>query len=249
MWNGLSIHSLPLLHNLRFQAMQDCVVTAKKGDFMPYITTDEITSNPEYKALCDTACYSARLYVEYYKDVYQEVCIKAMRGELYFDEARGVRKSKYLYRVFRNSAVDYKRKLHYKKEIRINEIRILPNNNRPKDDDENDKFIEMAGATPDVYAYPKKDAQFVMREALNRLVVESDERTVTLLVRYALLNENREALADEYQMLPNNVCVLKSRWWPRLVGLGKEVMREDLAGKLKVSPNRLGFLKPYLKWI
>ena len=198
---------------------------------MVIITLADVLEN---KGMCNSACYAARLS-GYYDDVFQDVCIKAVNEKLHFDETRGVKKSTYLYSVFYNTAADYKRKLHYQKET-------LEDHNK-------EEFVTMAGGSHDVRVSYAKDGRVVMREALNRLVVECEKKTIELLVRYVLLGEDREALADEYNMLPNNVSVLKSRWWPRLIGLGKEVAREDVEGTLKVSPNRLDFLKPYLEWI
>ena len=197
---------------------------------MVIITLADVLDN---KDLCNSACYAAGLSRSYCEDVFQEVCIKAANGKLHFDETRGVKQSTYIFYVFRNTAADLRRKLHGETSV----------------DPEDVIFGSLTSASQHSRGYKDEDGQFVMREALNRLVVESDERTVELLVRYALLDEDREALAEEFQMQPNNVSVLKSRWWPRLVGIGKAVVREDLDGSLKASPNRLDFLKPYLKWI
>ncbi|MBQ9367809.1 MAG: hypothetical protein IJT83_08520 [Victivallales bacterium] len=41
----------------------------------------------------------------------------------------------------------------------------------------------------------------------------------------------------------------KYRWLPRLLMHAKCVVREDEEGTLKLSPNRIAFLKPYVKWL
>ena len=70
---------------------------------------------------------------------------------------------------------------------------------------------------------------------------------------WTLAEEDRQKLAEEYshgeKANADRVSVIKNRWLPRLLMHAKCVVREDEEGTLKLSPNRIAFLKPYIKWL
>ena len=108
----------------------------------------------------------------------------------------------------------------------------------------------MQGAVPFDDSFETDDAQVITREALNRLVQECGERQVELFARHALLGEDRETLAVQAGFRnADSISVVKSRLMPKFKAIMDLVLQEDYLGKMKISPDRLQFLKPHLKWL
>lgn len=119
-----------------------------------------------------------------------------------------------------------------------------------EDEMPDEEMENYSGSCLDYYRVGCEDAQFVFREALNRLEPECGKEQLEVLVRHILAEESRVALADVYGYAdPNGVSVVKKRWLTRLLQHAKGVLLEDVKGSLNPSPNRIGFLKPYLKWL
>ena len=99
-------------------------------------------------------------------------------------------------------------------------------------------------------SFETDDAQVITREVLNRLVRDCGERQVELFVRHAFLGEDREKLAVQAGFRnADSISVVKSRLMPKFKALIELVLQEDYLGKMKLSPNRIQFLPPYLKWL
>ena len=141
---------------------------------MVCITPDVVMDN---KGLCYSACKKAMLPEYYWDDAFQNVCMKSVEGRLLFDETKNVRLSTYLFSVFHNAAVDIMRELHGEANV----------------DPEDAIFGNVTGTSHHTRACDKEDGRIVLREALNRLVRDCGEKTLELLVRYAILGEDREA--------------------------------------------------------
>ena len=108
----------------------------------------------------------------------------------------------------------------------------------------------MQGAAPFDDSFETDDARVITREALNRLVQECGERPVELFARHVLLGEDRQKLALQAGFRnADSISVIKSRLMPKFKAIMELVLQEDYLGKMKISPDRLQFLKPYLKWL
>ena len=108
----------------------------------------------------------------------------------------------------------------------------------------------MQGAVPFDDSFETDDTRVITREALNRLVQECGERQVELFVRHAFLGEDREKLAVQAGFRnADSISVVKSRLMPKFRAIMDLVLQEDYLGKMKLSPNRIQFLTPYLKWL
>ncbi len=95
----------------------------------------------------------------------------------------------------------------------------------------------------------EEDAQIWVREGLCRLAKDCGQKQLEILARFVLAEEDREELAREYGIKPDSVSVIKNRWLPKLRSYTEMAMKEDLNGQMTTSPNRIQFLKPFLKWL
>ena len=165
-------------------------------------------------------------------EVIEEVVIKYATGKWKYDPSKGTKESTYVYM-----------KAYYTAKTRLSRRPPEPN-------DEWDKIDESSRRE---FSYTRNDARFVFREALNRLALECGREQLEILARFVLAEEDREKLAEEYshggKANADRVSVIKNRWLPRLLMHAKSVVREDEEGILKLSPNRIAFLKPYIKWL
>ena len=108
----------------------------------------------------------------------------------------------------------------------------------------------MQGAVPFDDSLGTDDARVITREVLNRLVRDCGERQVELFVRHVFLGEVREKLAVQAGFRnADSISVVKSRLMPKFKALLNLVLQEDYLGKMTISPDRLQFLTPYLKWL
>ena len=108
----------------------------------------------------------------------------------------------------------------------------------------------MQGAVPFDDSFETDDAQVITRETLNRLVQECGERQVELFARHVFLDEDRQKLAVEAGFRnADSISVVKSRLMPKFKAIMVLVLQEDYLGKMKISPDRLQFLKTYLEWL
>ena len=164
-------------------------------------------------------------------EVIEEVVIKYATGKWKYDPSTGTKESTYVY-----MKAYYTAKTHLSRRP-------------PEPNDEWDKIDESSRR---VFSNTRNDAQFVFREALNRLALECGREQLEILVRFVLAEEDRQKLAEEYsrggKANADRVSVIKNRWLPRLLMHAKCVVKEDEEGTLKLSPNRIAFLKPYIKW-
>lgn len=198
----------------------------------------------KYRWLMESACTAAGMHprtktpdgkvgADLERDeVIEEVVIKYATGKWKYDPSKGVKESTYVY-----MKAYYTAKTHLSRRP-------------PEPNAEWDKIDESSHRE---FSYTRTDAQFVFREALNRLALECGREQLEILARFVLAEEDRQKLAEEYshgeKANADRVSVIKNRWLPRLLMHAKCVVREDEEGTLKLSPNRIAFLKPYIKWL
>ena len=168
-------------------------------------------------------------------EVIEKVVMKYATGKWKYDPSKGVKESTYVYMKAYYTAKD------------------LLGSRVPESNDEWDRIDDSSWRE---FSYTRNDARFVFREALNRLALECGREQLEILARYVLAEEDRRELARLYShtdegetVNADRVSVIKNRWLPRLMAHAKQVVLEDEQGVLKLSPNRIGFLKPYLKWL
>lgn len=167
--------------------------------------------------------------------VEQTVLEKFARGKFHYNPANGSQKG-YVYKVAQREALDYLYRGKYNKYT----IGIA-------DED----WARLSNERKESY-YGEEDVQVWVREALNRLAkdMKCDRQSLEILVRYVVGEEDRTKLAVEYgYRTSDSISVIKNRWLPKLQAYTKMVMKEDQEGRLRTSPCRIGFLKPFLKWL
>ncbi len=165
-------------------------------------------------------------------EVIEKVVMKYATGKWKYDPSKGVKESTYVYMKAYYAAKD------------------LLGSRVPESNDEWDRIDDTSWRE---FSFTGTDAQFVFREALNRLALECGREQLEILARFVFAEEDRQKLAEEYshggKANADRVSVIKNRWLPRLLMHAKSVVREDEEGSLKLSPNRIAFLKPYVKWL
>ena len=153
-------------------------------------------------------------------------------GDWHYDEERHVKESAYVYRAAKNAAKDA---LH-----RPAKLGVL---NGDLD------WACLAGRRI-VHAHEMEDIRLMVKEALNRLLGQCDKRKVEMLVRYALLGEDRELLAEEFGERPDYLSTVKHNLLPKLQYHLRAVMREDEDGRLTFSSdNRTRYLRHHIEWL
>ncbi len=165
--------------------------------------------------------------------VKSEIMLRIAKGRLVYDPTRGAKESTFLYKVAYRIARDAIRRTHPERFVEMDDA----------------QWEKVGGETCGRYAFEKEDARLITREALNRLATECDERTIELLVRYVMMEQEREVVASLLGMTPDNVSLVKNRWLPRLMNHARQVLREDKEGQLVPSPIRVAFLRPLLPWL
>ena len=197
----------------------------------------------KYQKLCEAACTRAGMsrtdkkHIDYErKEVWRKILMEYATGKWKYDPNRGTKESSYV----------YMRAYFLAKNFLIARLPVA-------DDDDVEKLPDDAPSKPTVL---REDARVVFREALNRLALECGREQLEILARYVLAEEDRRELARLYShgdegetVNADRVSVIKNRWLPRLMAHAKQVVLEDEQGVLKLSPNRISFLKPYLKWL
>lgn len=182
----------------------------------------------KFSGIINAACEGAGMPEYDCASVISIVAQKFSLGKIVFSAEHGNKESTYIYRIAYNAAID--------------EMRNTRRHNNVKLDD------TMVDTRRGYSRLENEDEQFVTREALNRLALKCDQRTMVLLVRYGL-GESREDLAKEYKERPNYISLVKNHWGRRYDAIRNMVWHEDEEGTLKLSPDRIGFLKPYLTWL
>ncbi|MBQ7178330.1 MAG: hypothetical protein IJS08_13020 [Victivallales bacterium] len=187
----------------------------------------------KFSGIIDAACESAGMPAHDRDLVINIIAYKYSLGKIVFSSEYDNKESTYIYRIAYNAAID--------------EMRGPRRQNKVKLDDnmEDNNLVDMQRGYSSLES---EDECFVTREALNRLALRCDKRTMVILVRYGL-GEKREDLAKEYKERPNYISLVKNHWGKRYDAIRNMVLHEDEEGTLKLSPDRIDFLKPYLEWL
>ena len=186
----------------------------------------------KYNKIIERACADAGALHEA-TFVKSEIMLKIAKGKLVYDPTRGAKESTLLYIVAFRIAREAIRRTHPERFIEMDDT----------------QWEKVGGEDYGRYAFENEDAQLITREALNRFAKECDERTIELLVRYMMLKQDREAVASHFGMTPDNVSLIKNRWWSRLVTHAHQALHEDEKGQLVLSPMHVAFLRPLLPWL
>ena len=184
----------------------------------------------EFKLVIFSACKAAGLRRCDWEGVVNEMLVKFSWGRIEYDASRGAKATSYYYRIAKNVALDECRKQRLV-ELDDNEMEHVLDEYEP---------IAQAGI---------EDERLIVTEAIRRLVKEMRDKTkVEILIRYVLSKENREDLAEEYDIDNDDVSLVKTRYLPRLKLLLIEILREDEEGKLKIGNfSEIRFLQKYMK--
>ncbi len=185
----------------------------------------------DYKGIIFQACKTACLRSSDCEIVLNNVAMKFAEGQIEFDPTLVTKYSTYIYQVAKNCATDEIRRQHPE---------------RFQNMEDND--WECIADRHDGYGMTEADDEtLVVKEALKRLVKEMHDKTkVEMLVRFVINGEERQDLANEYQVDVDYISLVKTRYLPRLRKLVKEVLKEDEAGILRPSKTDISFLKPYM---
>lgn len=224
----------------------------KPVEEVTYVLSDEEIKKfmKDYKGLVYDACTQAGMPAPFNKEwgdldreeVFQNVILKKATGKWYYDSARGTKESSYVYKVaYREALTHLYRRGHLKGETVLTD----------------EEWQTIAAKTPRKYN-STADARLVFREGLNRLAQEKKcgRDQLEVLVRYMLVDSDDKAyrakLAQEYGYRnADSVSVIANRWFPRLMSHARNVVLEDLDGRLVISTDyhKISFLKPYLEWL
>ncbi len=191
----------------------------------------------KYIGLILKACESVGLPDYDTSAVIQDIMIKFGQNRLGFKEGHDSKAkfTSYLFRVAQNQARDILRKKRNQHYVDM--------------EGDEEKFESVVGGSEDKYAYEQEDGRVLIREALRRLMKDCSQRTLEILARNVISEEQTDALAEEYEMGRNNVSVIKTRWLPLLEAYLKQVNDEDMAGELKMSSEQVDFLKKFVHWL
>ena len=195
----------------------------------------------DYKGIIFQACKVACLRINDWETflrnsdweiVLNNVAMKFAEGRIEFDSTFGTKYSTYIFEVAKNCAKDEIRRQHLE---------------RFQDMEDND-WERVASRHDDYGKAEVDDERLVVKEALTRLAKEMHDKTkVEMLVRFVINGEERQDLADEYQVDVDYISQVKTRYLPRLQKLVKEVLKEEEEGKLKLNNGNVNFLQPYMK--
>ncbi len=185
-----------------------------------------------YKGVIFQACKAACLRSSDYETVLNNVAMKFAEGRIEFNPARGAKFSTYIYLVAKNCARDEMRWQHTE---RFQEM-------------EDNDWERIADRRDDYGKGEADDKTLVVKEALKRLVKEMHDKTkVEMLVRFVINGEERQDLANDFQVDVDYISLVKTRYLPRLQKLMKEVLKEDGEGRLKLTKTDISFLEPYMR--
>ena len=183
----------------------------------------------DYKPVIFQACKDATLRRCDWEIVENLVLEKFAQGRIEYDPTRKAKPTSYYYAIARNCAKD---------ELRRQRFVELDEKQEAEIRDEHDQFGMME----------REDEKGILKESFKRLAVECrDRQKVQILLRYAVNGEERTTLAKEFGVSDDFVSLVKNRWLPRLQKLVREVIREDMDGKLMFSNTDIRYLKPYMK--
>ena len=183
----------------------------------------------EYEPIIFQACKNATLRRCDWGAVETLVLEKYAQGRIEYDPTRGTKPTSYYYKIAWRCAKDELKKQRFVELDEKAEASIQ---------DRHNPFAELA----------KNDMLMFVEEAFKRLAMECrDKQKLQILLRYVLKGEDRSQLATEYGVTEDFVSLVKNRWRPRLEKLVREVIQEDMDGKLKFSDTDLRFLQPYMR--
>ena len=201
-----------------------------------YVHTDLEIANfiNDYKPNIYGACKHAKLNRSLWDVVLNTVAIKFAVGKITaYNPTLGTKYSTYIFEIARNCAVDERKRQHAE---RFHEM-------------EEKGWEQIADGHDCDSRTNADDEKQIVTEALKRFVKEMHDMTkAEILVRYAINGEKREKLAEEYGVQYDFISLVKTRYMKRLQVIAKEVLKQDEAGKLKLSDTDISFLKPYMKW-
>ena len=179
-----------------------------------------------------------------------DLALQYEKDGLGFDPERGVKESTFVYMKAKCRGIDEFRKEKLGRFVELNSVEALDS-----DEDCDGKWWE---EIPDERTFSRawedEDIRFVVKEALNRLYnwlehhsedKDSAREQLEVLVRQ-LTGEKREVLHRDYGRAEDNISLIKTRLISLLNYYCKQVDREDYDGKLKLSPDRVWFLKKYI---
>ena len=192
-------------------------------------SNDEVVRfDKEYRLVFFKACKDATLMRCDWAAVENMVLEKYAQGKIEYNPTKQTKPTSYYYAVAKNCAIDMLRRQRFVELDDKTEAGIP---------DARDQFAMLE----------KQDEKELVVEAFKRLSAECrDQQKVQILLRYAVNGEKRARLAEEFGVVDDFVSLVKNRWLPRLQKLVREVIREDLDGKLTFSSTDIRFLKPYM---
>ena len=201
----------------------------ESGDFK-HTNSEIVRFEEDYKLIIFSACKAAGLRRCDWESVESEILLKYSMGLMEYDSTRGAKASSYYYMIAWCKARDFIRKQRRLVELDDNEMEHVFDEHEP------------------IVQTEIENERLMVTEAIRRLVKDMRDKTkVEILIRYVLSKENREDLAEEYDIDNDDVSLVKTRYLPRLQKLVKEVLKEDEEGRLKRSKTDISFLKTYMK--
>ncbi len=201
----------------------------ESGDFK-HTSSEIVRFEEDYKLIIFSACKAAGLRRCDWEGVVNEMLLKYAMGLMEYDPTRGAKASSYYYKIARNKAKDFIKKQQRLVELDDNEMEHVLDEHEP------------------VVQTEIEDERLIVIEAIRRLVKEMRDKTkVEVLVRFVINGEERQDLANDFQVDVDYISLVKTRYLPRLQKLVKEVLKEDGEGRLKLTKTDIGFLKPYMR--
>lgn len=184
----------------------------------------------EFKLVIFSACKAAGLRRCDWEGVVNEMLLKYAMGLMEYDPTRGAKASSYYYKIAWNKAKDFIKRQQRLVELDDNEMEHVLDEHEP------------------IVQAEIEDERLIVIEAIRRLVKEMRDKTkVEVLVRFVINGEERQDLADDFQVDVDYISLVKTRYLPRLRKLVKEVLKEDEEGRVKLSKTDISFLKPYMR--
>lgn len=209
-------------------------ITMGKPSVYVHTNAEVVRFMKEHKRTIFQACKDAGLRRCDWESVENEIAVKYAIGRCEYDPTRGAMYSTYIYKVSKNCAIDEIRRQHAE---RVQDL--------------DDKDWEKLGDGHDIFRWLEaSDERIIVKEAFIRIAPKiRDKKKLVLLLRYVPNDEDRQALAKEYNVDNDFVSLVKTRKLPELQEIVKEVLREDEAGELRLGDDSvIDFLKPYMNW-
>ena len=201
----------------------------ESGDFK-HTNSEIVRFEEDYKLIIFSACKAAGLRRCDWESVESEILLKYSMGLMEYDSTRGAKASSYYYMIAWCKARDFIRKQRRLVELDDNEMEHVFDEHEP------------------IVQTEIEDERLMVTEAIRRLVKDMRDKTkVEVLVRFVINGEERQDLANDFQVDVDYISLVKTRYLPRLQKLVKEVLKEDGEGRLKLTKTDISFLKPYMK--